>query len=195
MRLSGICSSQWVGRSREQTTSASLRASRVASSGAGAAAIAEFVFGRLVEVFRNLRGIEAMQRERAFHRPGGRTLAGKTIGIVGLGAIGSAVARLARAFDMRTIAIRRSARPGDTSPLVDALHGPEGLSALLADADVVVLCALPGAETHVDGRLVLAEPAAGDASVAVATVLKHGSRVVFARTLACERCGPGRDRG
>ena len=50
--------------------------------------------------------------------------------------------------------------------------------------DVVVLCALPGAETHVNGRLVLAEPAEGDASVAVATVLKHGSRVVFARTLA-----------
>jgi len=119
----------------------------VNAAGAGAPAIAEFVFGRLVEVFRNLRGIEAMQRDRAFHRPGGRTLAGKTIGIVGLGAIGSAVARLARAFDMRTIAIRRSARPGDTSPLVDALHGPEGLSALLADADVVVLCAPATADT------------------------------------------------
>ena len=49
----------------------------VNAAGAGAPAIAEFVFGRLVEVFRNLRGIEAMQRERAFHRPGGRTLAGE----------------------------------------------------------------------------------------------------------------------
>jgi len=119
----------------------------VNAAGAGAPAIAEFLFGRLVEVFRNLRGIEAMQRERAFHRPGGRTLAGKTVGIVGLGAIGSAVARLARAFDMRTIAVRRSARSGDTSPLVDALDGPDGLPALLAAADVVVLCAPATADT------------------------------------------------
>ncbi|MCR9092617.1 MAG: D-2-hydroxyacid dehydrogenase [bacterium] len=117
------------------------------AAGAGAPAIAEFVFGRLVEVFRNLREIEAMQRERAFHRPGGRTLAGKTLGIVGLGAIGAAIATLARAFDMKTIATRRSARPGDTSDLVDALHGPDGLMDLLAASDVVVLCAPATAET------------------------------------------------
>ena len=119
----------------------------VNAAGAGAPAIAEFVFGRLVEVFRNVRGIEGMQRERAFHRPGGRTLAGKTLGIVGLGAIGAAVATLARAFDMKTIATRRSARPGDTSDLVDALHGPDGLMDLLAASDVVVLCAPATAET------------------------------------------------
>lgn len=118
------------------------------AAGVGAPAIAEFAFGRLVEVFRNLRGIEAMQREGRFHRPGGRTLAGRTLGIVGLGAIGTAVARLARAFEMETIATRRSARPGDTSPEVDALFGPEGLDTLLARADVVVLCAPATPETE-----------------------------------------------
>lgn len=119
----------------------------VNAAGAGAPAIAEFVFGRLIEVFRNLRSIEAMQRDRAFHRPGGRTLAGKTLGIVGLGSIGSSVARLARAFDMKTIATRRSAKPGETSERVDVLHGPEGLPALLAASDVVVLCAPATSET------------------------------------------------
>ncbi|MEM9175746.1 MAG: D-2-hydroxyacid dehydrogenase [Myxococcota bacterium] len=117
------------------------------AAGVGAPAIAEFVFGRLVEVYRNVRDLEAMQRARAFHRPGGRTLAGKTLGIVGLGAIGTAVARLARAFDMPTIAIRRSAQSGDASPLVDELHGPDGLDTLLARADVVVLCAPATDET------------------------------------------------
>lgn len=122
------------------------------AAGVGAPAIAEFVFGRLIEVFRNLRGIEAMQAERAFHRPGGRSLAGRTLGIVGLGAIGSEVARLGRAFGMKTIATRRSARPGDRSERVDTLHGPEGLDALLRDADVIVLCApaTPATESLID---------------------------------------------
>lgn len=118
------------------------------AAGVGAPAIAEFVFGRLIAVFRNLRGIEAMQAERAFHRPGGRSLAGRTLGIVGLGAIGGEVARLGRAFGMKTIATRRSARPGDRSDLVDALHGPEGLEALLRDSDVIVLCAPATPETE-----------------------------------------------
>ncbi|MCP4904343.1 MAG: D-2-hydroxyacid dehydrogenase [bacterium] len=118
------------------------------AAGAGAPAIAEFVFGRLIEVFRNLRGLDAMQREHVFHRPGGRSLAGRTLGIIGLGAIGSEVARLARAFGMKTIATRRSARPGDRSDLVDVLQGPEGLSELLGRSDVVVLCAPATAETN-----------------------------------------------
>ena len=118
------------------------------AAGAGAPAIAEFVFGRLVEVFRNLRSIEEMQGARDFHRPGGRTLAGKSLGIVGLGAIGSAVARLGRAFEMKTIATRRSAKPGDVSDAVDVLLGPSGLEELLANSDVVVLCAPATAETE-----------------------------------------------
>jgi len=58
------------------------------------------------------------------------------------------VAKLARAFDMKTIATRRSAKPGDTSERVDVLHGPEGLGALLAASDVVVLCAPATSETE-----------------------------------------------
>jgi phosphoglycerate dehydrogenase-like enzyme len=118
------------------------------AAGAGAPAIAEFVFGRLVEVFRNLRNIEAMQRDQDFHRPGGRTLAGKTLGIVGLGAIGTAVAKLGRAFEMKTIATRKSAQAGDVSTAVDTLRGPDGLSAMLSESDVVVLCAPATAETE-----------------------------------------------
>ena len=118
------------------------------AAGAGAPAIAEFVFGRLIEQFRNLRAIDAMQREGAFHRPGGRSLAGRTLGIVGLGAIGSEVARLGRAFGMETIATRRRARPGETSDRVDHLSGPEGLDDLLGRSDVVVLCAPATPETN-----------------------------------------------
>ena len=118
------------------------------AAGVGAPAIAEFVFGRLIGVFRNLRGVEAMQADRAFHRPGGRSLAGRTLGIVGLGAIGGEVARLGRALGMKTLATRRSARAGDRSDRVDRLYGPDGLDALLRESDVIVLCAPATPETE-----------------------------------------------
>jgi len=64
-------------------------------------------------------------------------LAGKTMLIYGLGAIGRRLAKLARAFDMRVIAIKQDLSTG--ADAVDELHGPEALQTLLPQADVVVL--------------------------------------------------------
>jgi glyoxylate reductase len=60
----------------------------------------------------------------------GDELAGSTLGIVGLGRIGTAVARRARGFDLRVLHTR--SRPGDSPD-----HRP--LDALLAEADIVSL--------------------------------------------------------
>jgi phosphoglycerate dehydrogenase-like enzyme len=78
----------------------------------------------------------------------GRLLAGCTIGIVGLGAIGTAVAERARPFGMRVIATRRRFVPGMTSPVADELLGPDGLDHLLAESDAVILAAPQTAETE-----------------------------------------------
>jgi phosphoglycerate dehydrogenase-like enzyme len=68
-------------------------------------------------------------------------LAGKTLVIVGLGRIGRAVARRARAFDMRVLAVNRSA--DKTDPNVERVLGLDRLHATLGEADYVVLaCAL-----------------------------------------------------
>ena len=68
-------------------------------------------------------------------------LAGKTVVIVGLGRIGRAVARRARAFDMRVLAVNRSA--DKTDPNVERVVGLDRLHATLGEADFVVLaCAL-----------------------------------------------------
>ena len=68
-------------------------------------------------------------------------LAGKTLVIVGLGRIGRAVARRARAFDMRVLAVNRSA--DKTDPNVERVVGLERLHVTLGEADFVVLgCAL-----------------------------------------------------
>ncbi|HLH73813.1 MAG TPA: D-2-hydroxyacid dehydrogenase, partial [Chloroflexota bacterium] len=69
-----------------------------------------------------------------------------TIGIVGLGGIGSAVAKRAAAFEMRVIAVdaRRTDRPNEVSELWPASR----LHDLLGQSDFVVICAPETPETR-----------------------------------------------
>ncbi|HWF85085.1 MAG TPA: D-2-hydroxyacid dehydrogenase [Vicinamibacterales bacterium] len=76
-----------------------------------------------------------------------RTLRGAHMGIVGLGAIGLEVARLATPFGFRVSAIRRRAT-GPRPDGVEELLTPDALPALLADSDVLVLCAPLTPETR-----------------------------------------------
>ncbi len=69
-----------------------------------------------------------------------RTLQGQRMGIIGLGAIGLEVAKIAAAFGFRVTAIRR--RTGEpVPPNVEAVWTPDRLHDLLASSDVVVLAA------------------------------------------------------
>jgi phosphoglycerate dehydrogenase-like enzyme len=65
-------------------------------------------------------------------------LRGKTMLVVGLGGIGTEVARLASAAEMRVTGIRSSRRSGP--PFVDRVGLTEDLAAYAAEADVVVNC-------------------------------------------------------
>jgi glyoxylate reductase len=64
----------------------------------------------------------------------GQSVWGRTIGIVGLGKIGAAVARRARGFDMRVLYASRSKRP-DVDESIGAQH--VDLDTLLRESDVV----------------------------------------------------------
>ena len=100
------------------------------------AATADLAFGLLLAVRRRIVEADRYVREGRWGSGWaegvllGDEVSGATIGIVGLGRIGSAVARRARAFDMRVLYTRR--RAGDEEE-----HRP--LDDLLAEADVVSL--------------------------------------------------------
>lgn len=64
-------------------------------------------------------------------------LGGKTLLIIGMGDIGSRVAKLAKAFDMHVIGVKRD--PATAHGPADEVHPPDQLLALLGRADYVVL--------------------------------------------------------
>jgi len=89
-------------------------------------------------------GQEAMTREQ----PPIRDLRDCTLGLIGVGSIGSHVAKIASAIGMRVFAVRANPQKGiDWLPADDPLrsqhrvYGPKDLSRVLADSDFVVICA------------------------------------------------------
>ena len=83
-------------------------------------------------------------------------LGGKTLVIVGMGRIGSRLAALARAFDMRVIATRRD--PSRGAGAADTVVGADGLLGVLPQADFVALtCPLtPATENLIDAKALAA---------------------------------------
>ncbi|WP_199493169.1 2-hydroxyacid dehydrogenase [Marinitenerispora sediminis] len=109
--------------------------------------IAEHVVMAALMLSRRVRRADALLREGRWESVAvdpavalGDTLAGRTVGVVGLGEIGAAVVRAATALGMRARAIRRD--PGAPLPegvRVDRMDGDDGLPELLSGSDVVVL--------------------------------------------------------
>lgn len=145
---------RWIqgsGAGVEQFAQAGVAQDRVVltnSAGVSATSMAEWVIGRLLQIWKRFRKTDELQRAHLFKRSYGRTFSGSTIGIVGLGHIGRAVAFRARAFGCRTVGLRRSARAGDESPDVDRLYPADELHAMLAECDAVIIAAPATPETH-----------------------------------------------
>ena len=118
--------------------------------GIRARSIAEHVLGVTIALARRL---PATLRAQAAHRwaqdeleTEAQTLQGQRMGIVGLGAIGLEVAKIAAPFGFRVTAIRR--RADEPRPeCVEAVWPPDRLIDLLAQSDVVVLAAPHTPET------------------------------------------------
>jgi phosphoglycerate dehydrogenase-like enzyme len=109
------------------------------NSGAHALKAAEYV---VMAMLMLVNGIPSLVRAQAAQRwlPAvGRTLAGRHVVVVGLGAIGGAAATLAQRLGMRVTGVRATPRP---HPACEVVVGVEDLDALLPRADFVAL-ALP----------------------------------------------------
>ncbi|MGE0543195.1 MAG: D-2-hydroxyacid dehydrogenase [Dehalococcoidia bacterium] len=109
-------------------------------NGLGAEPIAEHVICHLLMLARGAPVFMRRQVEHHWDRSGqSREIAGMTMGIIGMGAIGSAVARRARALGLRVLAIRRSVMQRSPDLVADEVCPPDDLPYLLGASDVVVL--------------------------------------------------------
>ncbi len=108
--------------------------------------IAEYVIGAMLALTRSFGRLDARLRTGWWESqwvpgvppPVWPELAGKTIGILGYGRIGQALARRARAFDMAVCAVRRDVTRSDTQGLA-SLGGPDALDEVLRQADYLAI--------------------------------------------------------
>lgn len=96
----------------------------------------ENILGALFHITKPYHQAALDQREARWSRRVSRTLAGCTLGILGLGAIGQELARKAAALEMRVIGTKRGPAP---LPHVDRVFGPGETEEVLAQSDFVVL--------------------------------------------------------
>ena len=107
------------------------------SRGASAPAIAEFVLAAMLAFEKQLPALWLSEPPAQWNVAELGGLAGKRLGLVGIGAIGTEVARRALAFDMAVTALRRRAAPVPVAGVTIATD----LNELLGEADHVVVAA------------------------------------------------------
>lgn len=183
---------RWVqgfGAGVEQFAAAGIQKDRVVmtnASGLAAGSMAEFVMGRLLQIWKRFREIEAHQGARDYVQTYGRTFKGSTIGIVGMGHIGRAVAEHAGAFGARVLGSRRSTPSAEEAPLAERWYATSELHAMLAECDAVVVAAPATPETY---HLIDARALAAMKPGAVLVNVARGSLVEEAALIAALRDG------
>ncbi len=107
------------------------------NAGSNDSAVAEHAWALILSLAKNLH-IHIRNMKDGHYEPtvGVNLLEGRTIGIIGLGAIGRRIAEAAKAFRMRVLAVTKS---GKSSFECDFVGGPESLDKVLSESDVVVI--------------------------------------------------------
>jgi phosphoglycerate dehydrogenase-like enzyme len=149
-------------------------------AGIGAPPIAEWVLARTLQILKRLPEHDTNAREHRWESALGSNLQGRTVAIIGLGAIGREVARRMRAFGVHLLGMRRRWAEGMSDPDVDELFGPDALHEMLGRADVVVVAA-PGTESTEDlfdaAAFAAMRPGAIFVNVARGTLVDEGALI------------------
>ncbi|MFC0190341.1 D-2-hydroxyacid dehydrogenase [Fictibacillus aquaticus] len=105
--------------------------------GIHAVPMAEYTIYMLLQTAKQAKTLIRNEQDKVWNRQVGMTeISGKTIGILGAGAIGTEIARLAKAFSMKTIGYNRSGEKG--SYFDEIYSSPNELPELFASCDFII---------------------------------------------------------
>jgi phosphoglycerate dehydrogenase-like enzyme len=107
------------------------------SRGVFSRSLAEFAIGAALFFAKDFRRMIRQQQSGIYEEFDVEELHGKTMGIIGYGSIGRAVAERARGFGMRIVAARRRPELAGNDSLVDSVVPVSNLKELMAESDYV----------------------------------------------------------
>jgi phosphoglycerate dehydrogenase-like enzyme len=116
-------------------------------SGVFSQSLGEFALAAILYFAKDLRRMIRNQEAGRWEQFEVEEIAGQTVGIIGYGDIGRAVASRMHAMGMRVMALKRHS-PRSADPLVSQVYQPHELSAMLTLCDYVVVAAPLTPETR-----------------------------------------------
>jgi len=147
------------------------------AAGYSTTAVSELAVGLMIDVLRHITAFDGTIRQGTGRGPFlGRELRGKTVGVVGTGAIGTATIKLLLAFGCKVVAFNRS----EHKEVLDMGVAYCSLEELLKNSDIVTLHVPMTSETH---HLISAERLALMKSTAILINTARGN-VVDIKALA-----------
>jgi D-2-hydroxyacid dehydrogenase (NADP+) len=106
--------------------------------GLGSTQLSEQAFAMLFSLTRRIREQHEFMKTQHWNRVPCVELAGSTMGLIGLGSVGMAMAVRAHAFGLRVLAV--DPEPIEKPDFVERLEKPEWLGEMAAQCDVLVSC-------------------------------------------------------
>ncbi|MBU8880379.1 D-2-hydroxyacid dehydrogenase [Bacillus sp. FJAT-29790] len=116
------------------------------ANGVHAYPISETIFALMLALTRKIHTYVKNQQTKTWHHSGLKLeMHGKTIGIIGVGAIGKETAKIAKAFGMKVLGIRNS---GNSEDFVDEMYTADQLNNVLPKCDYVAVTLPLTKDTH-----------------------------------------------
>ncbi|QBD77537.1 hydroxyacid dehydrogenase [Ktedonosporobacter rubrisoli] len=134
----------------EAATEAGIWVARLPAATTGNAdSVAEMALLHMLLLTRRWKETQIALAERRLYEPAGSTLMGKTACLIGMGGLGTAIARRLAALDMHLLGLRKRPEQGGPKNIpFQRVVGMDALHSVLPEADYVVLSLPATSETH-----------------------------------------------
>jgi len=155
LQLIQQCGAGLEGIDHQAARDLNIRVANVPTDMSGNAdSVAELGIYLMIGLSRDVRGMNLSLANRKTGTPQGRALSGKTVGLIGLGGIGCALARKLISFNVRLMGVKRHDPQKAKAELgLEWAGTPAEMDVLLGQSDYVVLCLpLTPENRHMIGR-------------------------------------------